>query len=150
MSVRSEAMATLESGRLRQFAIQAGLTAALALAGTVSAQACKPGNEACPVVLHMAPGAVSVTGTGVVSGTHPNFYFKFRARAGQVMTVAVKGGDIKTGPGIPLTFPNGGTDAVYENSPYTLPQTGSYTIVMHANTMSDGPFGRFWMTLTIK
>ena len=97
-----------------------------------------------------AKGASSVTGHGFVSGTHPNFYFKFGAKAGQIMTVKVVGGTIKTGPGIPLNFPNGGTDAVFENTPYQLPQTGNYVIEMHANTMSDGPFGKFSMTLTIK
>jgi hypothetical protein len=128
--------------------IVAALT--LILAGTIEARACTVGDETCPVVLHMKKGAVSVTGTGVVSGTRPNFYFEFNARAGQKMAVKVVGGGIKTGPGIPITLPNGGSDAVDVDTPYTLPATGDYIIVMHANTMSDGPFGRFFMTLTIK
>jgi hypothetical protein len=51
--------------------------------------------------------------------------------------------------GIPITLPNGTGDAVDENTPYTLPATGDYVIDMHANTMSEGPFGRFTVTLTI-
>ena len=86
----------------------------------------------------MAKGAYSVTAHGFVPGTHPNFYFKFGGRAGQMMTVYVGGGNIRTGPGIPLTSPNSVTDAVFENTPYQLPQTGNYVIEMHANTMSDG------------
>jgi hypothetical protein len=60
-------------------AISAGL-AALAGEGA-AAQVCTAGNESCPVVLHMARGAALVTGTGIVSGTHPDFHFKFGARA---------------------------------------------------------------------
>lgn len=126
------------------------VVALILMLGGVETRACTRGDEACPVVLHMKQGAVSVTGTGVVSGSRPNFYFKFDARAGQTMTVKVVGGGIKTGPGIPITLPNGGSDAVDVGTPYTWPATGDYIIVMHANTMSDGPFGRFVMTLTIK
>jgi hypothetical protein len=112
--------------------------------------ACEPGGEACPVILRMAKGAVSVTGRGDVTGSRPNFFFKFDARAGQKMTVSVVGHNLKTGPGIPITLPNGASDAVDENASYTLPQTGDYVLEIHANTMSDGPFGPFTLTLTIK
>jgi hypothetical protein len=66
------------------------------------------------------------------------------------MTVSVVGHILKTGPGIPITLPNGAGDAVEENAPYRLPQTGDYLLAIHANTMSDGPFGPFTLTLTIK
>ena len=91
-----------------------------------------------------------VTGRGDVSGSRPNFFFKFDARADQKMTVSVDGHNLKTGPGIPITLPNGASDAVEENAPYTLPQTGDYVLEIHANTMSDGPFGPFTLTLTIR
>jgi hypothetical protein len=127
------------------------LASAMAASGSApGALACEPGDEACPVVLHMAKGAISVTGRGDVSGSRPNFFFKFDARAGQKMTVGVVGRNLKTGPGIPITLPNGASDAVEENAPYTLPQTGDYMLEIHANTMSDGPFGPFTLTLTIK
>lgn len=102
------------------------------------------------MVLRMARGAVSVTGHGSVSGTRPNFFFRFDARAGQKMTVKVVGQNLKTGAGIPITLPDGGSDAVDENVPYALPQTGDYSLEIHANTMSDGPFGPFTLTLTIR
>jgi hypothetical protein len=110
---------------------------------------CQAGEEACPAVLRMRPGADVVEATGSVSAQHPNYYFKFDARAGQKLTLRVAGGGIKTGPGIPITMPNGGSDAVDVGQPFALPQTGTYVIVMHANTMSDGPFGRFHLTLRI-
>jgi len=67
------------------------------------------------------------------------------ARAGQMMTVNVVGGNIKTGPAIPLTFPNGSTDTVFETSCRRPATTRSRCM-----PMSDGPFGKFAMTLMIK
>jgi hypothetical protein len=123
----------------------------LALAGSSAvAGACRPGEEACPIVLHMKPGSTTVTATGNVSGERPNFYFQFAARAGQKMVIHTKGGGLKTGPGIPISGPNGFQDAVDEDTPFPLPATGTYVIDLHANTMSDGPFGPFVMTMTIK
>jgi hypothetical protein len=110
---------------------------------------CQVGEEACPAVLRMRPGADVVEATGSVSAQRPNYYFKFDARAGQKLTLRVTGGGIKTGPGIPITTPNGGSDAVDVGQPFALPETGTYVIVMHANTMSDGPFGRFHLTVRI-
>ncbi len=138
------------SGALIRIALSAAWVIAFALTNAATARACTKGDQACPAVLHMATGAVSITASGMVSGARPDYYFEFNARAGQTMTIKVVGGNIKTGPGIPITLPNGKDDAVYEDTPYTLPATGKYVILMHANTMSDGPFGRFRMTLTIK
>jgi hypothetical protein len=125
----------------------------LALAGcfvAAPATACTPGEEACPVVLKMKPGATTIVAFGSVSGERPDYYFQFVARAGQKLSIATVGGGLKTGAGIPITGPNGFQDAVDVSTPYTLPATGAYVIDLHANTMSEGPFGRFTMTLTIK
>jgi hypothetical protein len=110
---------------------------------------CQAGDEACPVVLRMKPGSDVIEAAGSVSGEHPNYYFKFDAREGQKATLRVVGGNIKTGPGIPITFPNGDSDALDVGQPFTLPATGTYIILLHANTMSSGPFGRFQITLRI-
>jgi hypothetical protein len=140
------------SGLIGAAIVGALLAAAAALAPIVAsgAHACTPGDEACPVVLHMAKGAASITARGEVSGMRPNFFFKFNARSGQKMRVKVVGNNLKTGPGIPITLPNGASDAVDENATYTLPQTGDYLLEVHANTMSSGPFGPFTVTLTIE
>jgi hypothetical protein len=141
--------AATKGGSTRMAAAVAACALAVVFSAT-GADACTMGDEACPAILRMARGDVSITAEGFVSGERPNYYYEFDARAGQKMTVSVVGGNIKTGPGIPITLPNGKTDAVDENTPYTLPATGTYTMLMHANTMSDGPFGKFSMTLTIK
>jgi hypothetical protein len=124
--------------------------AILACSAVAEADGCLPGDEACPVVLKMKPGATTITAIGSVSGERPNYYFTFAARAGQKMTIHTRGGGLKTGPGIPISGPNGFQDAVDEDTPFPLPATGAYVITLHANTMSDGPFGRFEMTLTIR
>jgi hypothetical protein len=126
------------------------LAAVVGTAALPAAAACLPGSENCPVVLKMAPGAVSISAYGFVSAQQPNFYFQFAARAGQMMTVETVGGGLKTGPGIPISGPGGFQDAVDVDTPYRLPVNGSYTLTLHANTMSDGPFGRFRLTLTIR
>jgi hypothetical protein len=36
------------------------------------------------------------------------------------------------------------------DTPFALPATGAYVILLHANTMSEGPFGRFELTLQVK
>lgn len=94
------------------------------LAADPAAAACRAGDEACPVVLRMKPGAVSIKASGSVTGERPEYYFKFDGRAGQKMTLHMAGRNLKTGPGIPITLPAGGSDAVDEGVPYTLPATG--------------------------
>jgi hypothetical protein len=118
--------------------------------GAARAATCRPGQAACPVVLKMKPGASVIKATGSVSGERPNYSFKFVARAGQTLVIHTVGGGLKTGPGIPIAGPNGVQDAVDEDTPYKLPATGAYVIDLHANTMSNGPFGRFQITLSIK
>ena len=134
---------------MRISGLTTSLLAAAAIWGSAQGQACTPGEEACPVVLRMAPGSRLIEAAGFVSGEHPDFYFKFDARGGQKLIIHTEGGGLKTGPGIPITGPGGTQDAVDEDTPYTLPASGDYVIQMHANTMSEGPFGRFKLFLII-
>lgn len=115
-----------------------------------AAPARTPGAQACPVVLRMAPGATSIHASGSVSGERPDYYFKFAAKPGRKLTIHIVGGGVKTGPGVRVALPNGAGDAVDVDTPFALPATGAYAILLHANTMSEGPFGRFEMTLRIK
>jgi hypothetical protein len=138
-------------GRAPRFAALAACVMAVGgLSAATAAPACTPGAEACPVVLKMAPGATSIRASGSVSGERPDYYFTFEARAGQTLTIHIVGGNIKSGPGIPITFPNGGGGGVDVDTPFALPATGAYVILLHANTMSEGPFGRFELTLQVK
>ena len=134
---------------MRSIGLSLSVLAAAVIWGPAQGQACTPCEEACPVVLKMAPGSRLIEAAGFVSGEHPDFYFKFDARGGQKLIIHTEGGGLKTGPGIPITAPNGTQDAVDEDTPYTLPASGDYVIQMHANTMSEGPFGHFKLYLII-
>jgi hypothetical protein len=134
-----------QSGRAVLFAV---MVAALTLSS--GSYACQPGEEACPAVLHMKPGLNSIVAIGEVSAKKPRYYFKFKANTGQEVTIRTSGGGLKTGAGFPLTFPDGNGDAIMEGEPYKLTQSGGYVVALMANLMSEGPFGRFKMTLQIK
>ena len=127
-----------------------GAFLALAIA-TPAAASCVPGDEACPAVVHMAPGATSVLIKGELTKARPTYYFKFTARAGQMLTIdPVKDPGIKWGAGVPITFPGGkGGDAIDPGQPFKLPSSGEYVIELLANTMADNPFGPFVVKLTI-
>jgi hypothetical protein len=87
---------------------------------------------------------------GYVSAKRPAYYFKFFARSGQELSIHVEGRGLKTGAGIPILAPDGKSDAVDMDVPYRLPLSGSYTIRILANLMSDGPFGAFRLRVAIK
>ena len=131
-------------------AVVALLALGAALA-SLDAVACEKGRTpACAVVLKMQPHQRAIVASGTVSGTKPDYYFSFAAKAKQDITITTNGGDLKTGPGIPLTLPDGTGDAVDEGTPYHLKQSGTYIVLLHANTMSEGPFGRFTMKLVVR
>ena len=160
-AARGEPRASREENPMRPFAARGArrarfaLVAAAALACAASfparaAGSCVVGDENCPLVVKMAPGATTVTATGSVTGEKPDFYMTFVAKAGQKLTLHVVGGNLKTGPGVPITFPDGGGGGVFLDQPFVLPQTGAYVVFFHANTMSEGPFGRFRATFEIR
>jgi hypothetical protein len=142
-------VATFISGPGNLLLLIAALAGFCSAPGALPLSACTRGEEACPVVLKAKPGASEIVATGSVSGERPDYYFTFVAKAGQQIIVHTVGGGLKTGPGIPISGPGNMQDAVDEDTPFTLPSTGAYVLDLHANTMSDGPFGRFRMTLKI-
>ena len=139
---------------MSQWLRAAGLAAAvlmIPLPGISAAEAtCKVGSEECPRDLVFHRGEITVTGVGTVTGKEPVYYFRFNADKGQMATIhIVSGHGLKTGPGIPFTYQGGG-DAFDVDTPMALPVTGPYVLAINANLMSEGPFGPFRFTLTIK
>ncbi len=112
--------------------------------------ACLTGDEPCPSVLHMRRGSVSIAADGAVTAERPARFFAFDARAGQTLVVRVVSGNLKTSGGIPLRAPGGGVAALDVESPYRLPETGRYVLQIHANTMSEEPWGPFEIAVTIR
>ncbi len=112
--------------------------------------ACTPGEDACPIVLKMDLGAVSVTTSGELTLKRQSFAFRFEARAGQTAVVHVRGPVTKSQ--LPLFGPIS-VDAsgdFNQDQPFKLPASGVYGFTLYADMMADGAFGPFELTLTIK
>jgi hypothetical protein len=126
----------------------AGLWMLAVAAGPASA--CTPGDGACPIVLKMVPGAVSVTTSGELTLKRPTSAFRFEARAGQTVLVHVSGPVTKSQ--LPFSGPinvDAGGD-FNQDQPFKLPTSGVYGFTLYANMMAEGAFGPFELTLTIK
>ena len=139
------------ANRKRNLGLIAATTSLLMLAAMASpASACTSGDDACPIVLKMRPGAVSATASGELTQNRSTIAFRFEARAGQTVVVHVSGPVTKDQ--LPLTGPisdeQGGD--FYLDKPFKLPASGVYTFDLYANMMAEGAFGRFQLTLTIK
>jgi hypothetical protein len=94
------------------------------------ASACTPGDEACPVVLKMQPGAVSVIESGDLTQSRLTIAFRFEARAGQTVVVHVSGPGTKDH--LPLSGPiseDAGGD-FYQDTPFKLPAGGIYNTLL--------------------
>lgn len=124
--------------------------ALLVLTLAAAASACTPGDDACPIVLKMVAGDVSVTTSGELTLKRPSSAFRFEARAGQTVVVHVRGPVTKSQ--LPLSGPisvDAGGD-FNQDQPFKLPASGVYSFTLYANMMAEGAFGPFELTLTIK
>ncbi|WP_330082947.1 hypothetical protein [Methylocystis iwaonis] len=91
--------------------------------GIALAASCQPGSEKCPLILKMKRGSDTISFSCMLSSAKPGCAAAFEARAGQVATL--RGDPIAHEN---LVFPSGdGTDEL-ELGPYTLPETGTYTL----------------------
>ncbi|MBL1257136.1 hypothetical protein [Methylocystis sp. Sn-Cys] len=91
--------------------------------GAAYGTSCQPGSEKCPLILKMKRGSDKISFSCVLSPTKPGCAAKFEARAGQAATLQGEAIAHKI-----LVFPSGdGTDEL-ELGPYTLPETGTYTL----------------------
>ena len=137
-------------GRIRRLALAVAATVLLMLAMPGPASACVLGDGACPIVLKMDPGAVSVTASGELNVNRPNLAFQFEARGGQTVVVHVRGPVTKNH--LPLSGPisEEASGEFNQDQPFKLPASGVYGFALYANMMADGAFGPFELTLTIK
>jgi len=139
------------ANRKRRLGLALAATGLLMLAAAAGpASACTPGDDACPIVLKMVQGAVSVTTSGELTLKRPSSAFQFEARAGQTVVVHVHGPVTKSQ--LPLSGPisaDAGGD-FNQDQPFKLPASGVYSFTLYANMMAEGAFGPFELTLTIK
>jgi hypothetical protein len=69
----------------------------------------------------------------------------FRAEDGQRLSVKETGAVVR----LTLTYPDGHTDGPGLPEGLLLPGRGTYVLAVSPDTMADGAFGKFTLTLTI-
>jgi len=123
----------------------------LALAATAlfilpaSAAVAAPGSAANPIELKMQVGTDIITVHGVLRQNLDCCAYTFKAAAGQKLYYKVSGAVTR----LVITSPDGDSDGPNFESPKTLPQAGAYTLSVSPDTMADGAYGPFTLTLTI-
>jgi len=123
----------------------------LALAATAlfilpaSAAVAAPGSAADPIELKMQVGTDIITVHGVLRQNLDCCAYTFKAAAGQKLYYKVSGAVTR----LVITSPDGDSDGPNFESPKTLPQAGAYTLSVSPDTMADGAYGPFTLTLTI-
>jgi hypothetical protein len=121
-------------------AARLGLVAAL-IAVPAFAQ---PGSAADPIPIHMKRGADRVRISGVLTQGADCCAYRFAAYGGQTLKLKVTGAAVR----MVLSYPDGHSDGpLGEVTP--LPADGSYVLSLTPDTMADGAFGPFKLTLTI-
>jgi hypothetical protein len=96
--------------------------------------------------VHMRRGTDTIVYRGVLTPDHPGYSYRFKARAGQVLTIKFLGPASRKVIG----YPNGDSDGPGIPDRIELKQTGLYTLEVSANTMAEGAFGPFTLTLIIR
>ncbi len=121
------------------------LGAGVFFSGAAHGAGCQPGSEKCPLILKMKRGSDTISFSCLLSSVKPGCAATFEARAGQAATL--RGDPIARKI---LVFPSGdGTDEI-ELGPYTLPETGAYTLKlsygasMMSRDASDRPATYRW------
>ena len=115
------------------------------LALSASAAVAAPGSASDPIELKMQVRTDIITVHGVLRQNLDCCTYTFKAAAGQKLYYTVTGAVTR----LVITSPNGDSDGPNFENPKTLPATGAYTLSVSPDTMADGAFGPFTMTLRI-
>ena len=107
---------------------------------------CRPASPACPLAVHLVRGGPARVVHGTVRRPSDRFSYVFRAQAGATLLSRFRGPAAR----LVITDPAGEADG--PGFPATLPlhRTGRYRIEVSPNTMAEGIFGRFALTLRLR
>jgi hypothetical protein len=126
---------------MEKLVCSAGLALALMAAPALAAS----GSAADPIVLHMKRGTDIIRLHGALVQNVDCCTYKFTAMAGQKLHWKQTGAVAR----ILLQYPDGHTDGPGLPEPTLLPADGDYLLTLSPDTMADGAFGKFTLTLTI-
>jgi hypothetical protein len=125
--------------------LKAWLAAIAASALTASAAAALPGGAADPIPLKMKRGTDALVVRGVLRQNVDCCAYAFKAQAGQKLYWTETGAAARMG----IAYPDGNGVDPGLPSPVTLPQSGTYKLLVSPDLMADGAFGRFTLRLRI-
>ena len=123
----------------------AAIAAALSLTGASVAAAQDNAPQHC-TTLRMRRGTDSIVVQGRLTRANSAYCYRFRARAGQVLTWRLDGPATRQG----ISYPDGSVDAPGLPERIPLEQTGDYRFSISSNPMADGNTGHFRLRLTIR
>jgi hypothetical protein len=121
------------------------LVTAAIIALAAGAAAARPGDDKHPIALHMALGTDAITVRGVLSQRYDCCSYTFKAHAGQTLHWTLTGPATRMG----IYYPDGDGINPGLPDPTPLPQTGTYLLQVQPDTMADGAFGPFTLTVRI-
>lgn len=116
--------------------------AAVLAAGGAAAQV---GNAAMPIYLKMARGSDRLVVRGVLKDGVACCTYVFKAHAGQKLYWRETGAAAR----LTIGYPDGHMEGPDFANPLRLPASGAYTLAVSPNTMANGAYGRFTLTLRI-
>ena len=120
--------------------------AALALAAMmVGVAAAQVGNPAMPIDLKMARGTDRLVVRGTLTQGVACCTYVFKARAGQTLYWRETGAAVR----LTIGYPDGRMQGPDFANPLPLPVSGAYTLAVSPDTMANGAYGPFTLTLRI-
>ena len=126
--------------------VSSKLAAGAAFAGCLLVSAPAFAAADCSVQVHMRRGTDSISYRGDLTQARESCDYRFKARAGQVLTWRVDGPATRQ----VISYPDGNADGPGIPQRIPLQQTGEYVFSISADLMAEGAFGRYRLRLTIR
>jgi|KBSSwiStaDraftv2_1062776.scaffolds.fasta_scaffold612966_2 hypothetical protein len=107
---------------------------------------CSRGSDGCAITLKLRPSCRRITVHGELTREHNRYSYAFKAQAGQKLTWTFNGPTVRT----MIRYPTGETEGPGLPNDISLTRTGTYTFTVNSNTMAEGIFGSFDLTLQLQ
>lgn len=112
---------------------------------SLAAAQCVAGAQACPIPVHMKPGSDAITLVHTLTENVECCYYSLDARAGQTLTWAFSGPNVRT----TIAYPDGNSDGPGIPNAIPLKATGTYVLGVTPDLMAENIYGPFRLMVTI-